>query len=78
MKQMVLSLEWKRKLKEQKLINGNDIYSNIMYYCLHKLHKLPSEILSLSEEEQAFIFAAIAIKMKRDKEAANKTKIKRR
>ena len=74
MKQMVLSLEWKRK----KLINGNDIYSNIMYYCLHKLHKLPSEILSLSEEEQAFIFAAIAIKMKRDKEAANKTKIKRR
>ncbi|MFR5459338.1 MAG: hypothetical protein ACLTII_00860 [Megamonas funiformis] len=49
-----------------------------MYYCLHKLHKLPSEILSLSEEEQAFIFAAIAIKMKRDKEAANKTKIKRR
>lgn len=50
------------------------MYANIAYYCLHKLHKLPHEIFNLDENEQAFIFAAISIKAKADKEAADKAK----
>lgn len=52
----------------------------MLYYCLIKLHKLPSEILSLSEEEQAFIIAAVSIKAKADKKAADEAakKAKRR
>lgn len=49
-----------------------------MYYCLHKLHKLPHEILCLPDEELAFIFAAVSIKMKRDKEAAKKANKRKR
>jgi hypothetical protein len=38
------------------------------------LHKLPHEILRLPETEQAFLFAAISLKMKHDKEEAQKLK----
>ena len=56
------------------MINGGDVYANVLYYCFHKLHKLPHEILRLPEAEQAFVFAAVSIKLKRDAEEAKKIK----
>ena len=50
------------------------MYANVLYYCFHKLHRLPHEILRLPEPEQAFVFAAVSIKLKHDKEEAQKMK----
>lgn len=41
--------------------------ANIAYYCLHKLHRWPHEFLDLSEEERAYVVAAVETKMKNDK-----------
>ena len=62
----------------KKLIEGNDTWANIAYYCFHKLHMLPSQLMSLPENEQAFIVAAIDIKVKHDKKEAQKLKSKGR
>lgn len=44
------------------------------YYCLHKLHKWPHEFLGLDVQEQAFVIAAIEIKLKNDKKKAQELK----
>lgn len=48
--------------------------ANIAYYCLHKLHKWPHEFLKLDVQEQAFVIAAIEIKLKHDKKKAQEMK----
>ncbi|WP_231038363.1 hypothetical protein [Pectinatus frisingensis] len=42
------------------------------YYALHKFHWTPHFLLSMNENERAFIFAAISLKIKADKKAAKK------
>jgi hypothetical protein len=44
------------------------------YYALHKLHILPHELLSLSSNEQAFIYAAIQIRVEKEEKAIRKVK----
>lgn len=50
----------------------------MLYYCLHKFHKLPHEILALPQAERAFIYAAIELKVKQDKKAMQDIKRRRR
>ena len=38
-----------------------DAEANLAYYCLHRLHILPSEMLSLPRRERAFLMAAIEV-----------------
>lgn len=52
------------------------MYANVAYYCLLKLHKWPHELLALPESERAFVFAAVALKIKADKEEAEKVRRK--
>lgn len=46
----------------------------LLYYSLHKLRKLPHEILDLPIRERAFVFAAIQVYTKKEAEAAKKAK----
>lgn len=46
------------------------------YFALLKFHILPHVLFSLSENERAFVYAAIAVKAKADKRAADKAKRK--
>lgn len=52
------------------------MYANIAYYCLLKFHKFPNELMELEENERAFVFAAVAIKINHDKEEADRVKRK--
>lgn len=54
------------------------MYASVAYYCLHKLHKWPHELLELPENERAFVFAAVGLKLKAEKEEADKAKRKAR
>lgn len=51
--------------------------ANIAYYCLHKLHKWPHEYLTLDAQEQAYVVAAVKMKLENDKKEAQKAKRKR-
>ncbi len=51
--------------------------SNIAYYCLHKFNMRPSEFISLTRQERAFIIAAIDIKIKNDLKENKKLKSNR-
>ena len=44
------------------------------YYCLHKLHKWPYEFLALDVDEQAYVMAAVEMKLERDKKEAQRLK----
>ncbi len=44
------------------------------YYCLHKLHKWPHEYLDLDIDEQAYVIAAVNIKLEKDKKEAQRLK----
>ena len=44
------------------------------YYCLHKLHKWPSEFDSLPKYEKAFVTAAVQIKLAADEKAEKEAK----
>lgn len=44
-----------------------DIEANYAYYALHKLKILPSVFIAMSEEEKAFIMAAIDVYVEEDK-----------
>lgn len=48
--------------------------ANIAYYCLHKLHKWPHEYLELDRQEQAYVVAAVEMKLENDKKEAKKAK----
>lgn len=48
--------------------------ANIAYYCLHKLHKWPHEYLSLDVQEQAYVVAAVEMKLKKERKEAKKAK----
>ena len=61
-------------INQHALIEGDDFYANIAYYALHKFHWPPSKLFGLPEPERAFVFAAIAVKLKKDKEEAKKAK----
>ena len=61
----------------KKLIEGNDEWANLAYYCLHKLKILPSQLMAMDDNEKAFIAAAVQIKVKEDAKAAKKAKGKR-
>lgn len=37
------------------------------YYALHKLRILPGQLMALSEEERAFIYAAIDLRVEAEK-----------
>lgn len=52
--------------------------ANIAYYCLHKLHKWPHEFLELDVQEQAYVVAAVQMKIEKDKGAEKKAKQKGR
>lgn len=51
--------------------------ANVAYYCLHKLHKWPHEYLELEVQEQAYVVAAVEMKLENDKKEAKKAKRKR-
>ncbi len=53
------------------------MWANVLYYCLHKFHILPHEIMRLPEYEQAFIFAAVAIKLRKEQEEVKKLKARK-
>ncbi|MBE6070685.1 MAG: hypothetical protein E7208_01875 [Clostridium butyricum] len=57
-------------------MNEGDSESNYAYYCLHKLKILPSQFISMSREEKAFIIAAIDIKVEDDKKKAKEAERK--
>ncbi|RKW36743.1 MAG: hypothetical protein D8H95_44825 [Lachnospiraceae bacterium] len=59
-------------------MNGGDPEANYAYYCLHKFHWEPSKFVEMTEEEKAFIVAAIDIKAKNDKKDADELKSKQR
>nr|WP_197029665.1 hypothetical protein [Clostridium sp. 12(A)] len=48
--------------------------ANVAYYCLHKIHKWPHELLSLDRYERAFVIAAVQLKLEHDKKEADKAK----
>ena len=54
----------------------NDSDSFLGYYCLHKFHWKPTDLLNMSREEKAFVLAAIEIKAEADKEQEKKMKVK--
>lgn len=49
----------------------------IAHYCLHKFHWRPTEVLTLSIEEKAFVAASIQIKVDGEKEQEKKANAKR-
>ncbi|WDV47454.1 hypothetical protein PV797_07185 [Clostridiaceae bacterium M8S5] len=49
----------------------------VCHYALHKLHKLPSEIMDLPDRERAFIIASIRQKVEDDRKELNKAKSRR-
>ncbi|RKW57739.1 MAG: hypothetical protein D8H95_02355 [Lachnospiraceae bacterium] len=57
-------------------MNGGDPEANYAYYCLHKFHWKPTEFIEMSEEEMAFVIAAIDIKAQNDKKHADELKSK--
>ncbi|OUQ33253.1 hypothetical protein B5E75_10970 [Massilimicrobiota timonensis] len=59
-------------------MNDGDSEANIAYYCLHKLHILPSQFLNLDDEEKAFVIASIKIKIENDKKKEKEMKRKSR
>lgn len=52
--------------------------ANLAYYCLHRLHILPSKVLALSRRERAFLMAAIEVyaEAQREKEKEINDKMK--
>jgi hypothetical protein len=50
------------------------VEANVAYYCLHKLHKWPHEYLDLDIDEQAYVIAAVNIKLEKDKKEAQRLK----
>lgn len=46
------------------------------YFALVKFHIFPHELLALSENEQAFVFACIMVYVKKEKEELDKLKNK--
>lgn len=46
------------------------------YYVLHKLHILPGAFMALPDEERAFIYAAIGVRVEEEKKQAAKMKRK--
>ena len=46
---------------------SGEYYDNMAYFALIKLHILPSKLFALSENEQAFIYAAAEIYSKEQK-----------
>lgn len=46
----------------------------IAFHCLYKFHLLPHEFMSLPENEQAFIMAAIRVYIAEQKKAEKKAK----
>ena len=48
--------------------------ANIAYYCLHKLHKWPHEFLNLDVQEQAYVVAAVQMKLEKERKEAKKMK----
>jgi hypothetical protein len=48
----------------------------IAYFCLHKLHMLPSQFTALPSAEKAFIFAAVELKAEHEKKMAEEMKSK--
>ncbi|PKB53649.1 hypothetical protein CRH03_24940 [Clostridium sp. HMb25] len=57
-------------------MDGGSQEANIAYYCLHKLHKWPHEFLELDVQEQAYVIAAVELKLENDKKAAKEAKRK--
>ena len=57
-----------------------DAEANLAYYCLHRLHILPSEMLSLPRRERAFLMAAIEVyaeaQREKEKEINDKAKVR--
>lgn len=50
--------------------------ANIAHYCLHKLHRWPHEFLALDRYEKAMVIASVEVKLKNDREAEKKAKLK--
>ncbi|MEW4414425.1 hypothetical protein [Clostridium sp. AN503] len=48
--------------------------ANIAYYCLHKLHRWPHEFLDLEVQEQAYVVAAVQMKMEQERKEGKKMK----
>ena len=63
--------------RRKKLILEGDPEANYAYYCLHKFRWPPDVFLNMDPYTQAFVIAAIDIKVKKDKEEAAKAKRKR-
>ncbi|MBQ9737914.1 MAG: hypothetical protein IJV75_00155 [Alphaproteobacteria bacterium] len=51
-----------------------DTEANVAYYCLHKLRITPRQWEAMDRYEQAFIIAAIQVKIENDKQQEKKAK----
>lgn len=64
------------------MIEEGDWEANIAYYCLYEFHRFPSEFLSLSRKEKAFVVGAIQLRIaaekKRRKEAERHSRRRRK
>lgn len=52
--------------------------ANVAYYCLHKLHRWPHEFLDLDVQEQAYVVAAVQMKLEKERKDAKKAKGRRK
>lgn len=52
--------------------------ANIAYYCLHKLHRWPHEFLELDVQEQAYVVAAVQLKLEKERKEAKRVKKSRK
>ena len=53
-----------------------EVEANLAYYALHKFHWKPSEFLALDPLEQAFVIAAIDVRVDKEKKEAAEVKRK--
>lgn len=53
-----------------------DAEAAVAHYALQKLHILPSQLLNMDEQEKAFVFASIKLRIEAEKEEQRKIKKK--
>ena len=52
--------------KGKKIIREGDFQANYAYYCLHRLGILPSQFMTMSLREKAFVIGAIDLKLEKE------------
>lgn len=53
-------------IEKAKIIREGDFQANYAYYCLHRLGILPSQFMTMSQKEKAFVIGAIDLKLEKE------------